>query len=419
MEWVERAMFCLGVFGLITSTVFVGMALAGAARIVRIARREDADIDGRRARGEDFIPAVTVMKPLHGPELRLEPNLRSFFEQDYVALAAARGVAVEFLFCARTDEDGGLMLVRELAKDYPHLNIRTLTSGEPWGPNAKLCSLQKMAEVATTDLWIVSDSDVQVPTDYLRKVVAPFEQQPVGCVTCLYRGVAVEGGLWSRLEAVGMSIEMSAGISVANMMEPMQFALGPTMAVRRECADLIGGFGALVEFCSDDFVLGNKVAAQGRLVELSNCVIDHIILNTSFIDSIKHQVRWMKSTRCSRPKGHLGTSLTFGTPFGLLTFVAAVLLGHPWVGVAALAFSIAGRMLQAYVVGRYVVHEKALARTIVLFPLRDFMGFFFWAMSYSSRRILWRKEVYELLTDGRMRLVQRTRDSKQLIGNRE
>jgi ceramide glucosyltransferase len=413
MELVERAMLCLGMFGLLTSTVFVGMLLAGAARIARMARREDAEIDARHARDEDFVPSVSLLKPLHGPEPRLEPNLRSFFEQDYVALAAARGVTLEFLFCARTAGDGGLTLVRRLAADYPHLNIRTLTSGEPWGPNAKLCSLQKMAEAATTDLWIVSDSDVQVPPDYLRKVVAPFEKERVGCVTCLYRGVAVEGGLWSRLESVGMSIEMSSGISVANMLEPMQFALGPTMAVRRECADLLGGFGSMVEYCSDDFVLGHRVAEQGRIVELSSCVIDHIVLNTTFIDSIKHQVRWMKSTRCSRPKGHFGTSLTFGTPFGLLTFIAALLLGHLWLGVAALAFSIAVRMLQAFVVGRYVVHEKALLRTMVLFPLRDFMGFFFWAMSYSSRRILWRNEVYELLRDGRMRLVQSGRTAKQ------
>jgi len=162
-----------------------------------------------------------------------------------------------------------------------------------------------------------------------------------------------------------------------------------------------------VNYCSDDFVLGNRVAHQGREVMLSSCVIDHIVLNTSFLDSIKHQVRWMKSTRCSRPKGHFGTSLTFGMPYGILACVGAVMLGRPGWGLAALVFSLLGRMLQAFVVGRYVVQEKELGWTVVLFPLRDLMGFFFWAMSYTSRRILWRNEVYELLKDGQMRLVSK------------
>jgi len=396
----------LGLFGLFTSTVFLCMLLIAVIRIKSRARAQDAAVDRARTCNQDYLPSVSILKPLHGPEPRLEPNLRSFFEQDYIALAARRGAKVEFLFAARQPDDAGLLLVRRLAQDYPHLDIRTLASGEPWGPNAKLCSLQKMAKEATTDLWVVSDSDVQVPPDYLRRVVAPFVEQQIGCVTCLYRGVAVEGGIWALLESTGMSIEMSSGISVANMMEPMEFALGPTMAVRRANVEAMGGFGGLVEYCSDDFILGKRIAGQGSIVRLSSCVIDHIVLNTTFINSLKHQIRWMKSTRCSRPKGHFGTSLTFGMPFGLLTFVAATLLGYPAWGALALAFSILGRMLQAYVVGRFVVNECRLLRTVVLYPLRDLMGFFFWVMSYTSRRILWRKEVYELLRDGRMRPVR-------------
>ena len=61
------------------------------------------------------------MKPLHGPEPRLEPNLRSFFEQDYLSHWQLRVVCPwSILFCARTEDDAGLMLVRKLALDYPH-----------------------------------------------------------------------------------------------------------------------------------------------------------------------------------------------------------------------------------------------------------------------------------------------------------
>ena len=36
-----------------------------------------------------------------------------------------------------------------------------------------------------------------------------------------------------------MSIEMSAGVLVADMLEGMKFALGPTMAIRRSCLEEI------------------------------------------------------------------------------------------------------------------------------------------------------------------------------------
>jgi hypothetical protein len=40
---------------------------------------------------------------------------------------------------------------------------------------------------------------------------------------------------------------------------------------------------------------------------------------------------------------------------------------------------------------------------MVLFPLRDLIGAFIWALSYASNRIQWRGETYELVDGGRMR----------------
>ena len=78
-----------------------------------------------------------------------------------------------------------------------------------------------------------------------------------GMVTCLYRGLPT-GGLWSKLEALGMSVEMTSGAIVANLLEGMKFALGPTMAIQRDALDAIGGFEQLADYCSDDYILGRK-----------------------------------------------------------------------------------------------------------------------------------------------------------------
>jgi ceramide glucosyltransferase len=128
---------------------------------------------------------------------------------------------------------------------------------------------------------------------------------------------------------------------------------------------------------------------------------------------MKHQVRWMKSTRFSRPKGHFGTSLTFSLPFGLLGAFVGLISGQWQIGVACLAWSIATRMLMAIVVGGAVLNEGVLWRLSLLYPLRDLMGFGFWAASYGSNTILWRGELYELGEGGYMRSANSPGDKKQ------
>ena len=121
----------------------------------------------------------------------------------------------------------------------------------------------------------------------------------------------------------------------------------------------MGGFKVTADYCADDFVLGNETFKLGQTVVLSHHAIDHMVINSSFVASLKHQVRWMKSTRFSRPKGHFGTALTFSVPFGLLGLAAAAWLGHPWWGLALLGWSVATRLALAIAVGRLVVRDRA------------------------------------------------------------
>jgi len=377
----------LGVLGLISSTIFNGLVFAGVFRFVADRRKN------RKMASPDFHPPVSLLKPLHGAEPNLDAHIASFFEQDYMDY--------EILFCARSAHDPGLQIARRVASRYPSIPVKFLVTGERTYINAKVSSLEKMAAESNTDIFIISDSDVRVAPNYIREVVAPFASEKVGAVTCLYRGVADEG-LWSKLEAAGMSVEMTSGVLVANMMEGMQFTLGPTMAVRRNCVSEMGGFSLLGPYCADDFVLGSQVAALGYDVVLSDHVIDHVVLNLSFSASVKHQIRWMKSTRFSRPKGHFGTSLTFALPFGLIAGFAAWCMGRPHLALALLAYGILARAGMAAAVGAFVVEERHLLRTALLYPLRDLMGFFYWAASYANSDVLWRGQVYRLTENGLM-----------------
>jgi ceramide glucosyltransferase len=375
----------LGISGIVTSTVYAFLVAIGA---VRLARRRNTQRIGL------FTPPVSLLKPLHGSEPELASHLQTFFEQDYPDF--------EIIFCARCEQDPGLEIARCVAARYPQVRTRFLCSGNSPYANAKVWSLERMQAAAAQQFLVVSDSDVSVTPDYLRAVIAPFEDVRVGLVTCLYRGAA-GGSFWSSLEAVGMSVEMSAGVLVAEMFEGMKFALGPTMVVRRDCLKELGGFRALGPYHADDFILGNLIAGAGHRVVLSTHTIDHHVLNLSFLSSVLHQIRWMKSTRFSRPKGHLGTGLTFGMPYGLMAAVAAVALGHPLLAAGLLLWSSGSRVALAGLVGRLVVAEPRLLRIMLLYPLRDLLGFGYWMASYFSNQVRWRGQVYNLQHDGFMR----------------
>jgi len=391
-----HSLYLVGILGLLCSTGYLLLVLTSVLRFV-----------GRHEQYPDFSPAVTLFKPVHGMEPQLLENLESFFRQDYPEF--------ELIFGARDERDEALALVRQLSHKYPHVPVRIAISGEPNRPNAKVCSLERMVPLATADYFIFSDSDVRVDRSYIRDVVAPLANPQVGMTTCLYRGVPT-GGLWSQLEALAMSVEMTSGVLTANMLEGMKFALGPTMATRREVLEKVGGIGVFADYCSDDYLLGNTITRHGYRVVISNHVIDHVVMNRNFRDSILHQVRWMKSTRFSRPIGHLGTALTFAMPFGLLASIGAIAAGHVKTGIALLAAALVNRMALAIASGITALRDRNAFWYCWLYPLRDLMGFCFWVMSYLGTTIVWRGELYRLVSGGRMeRLTPATEDTGAVV----
>jgi len=388
----------LAVFGIVTSTVY---SLMVAASVVQFRRR--AGGGGART----FVPPVSVLKPLHGAEPDLEENLTSFFEQDYPEF--------EILFSARHASDAGLKTARRVAARFPEVNARMLVCGDPPWPNPRTYSLETMRREARYPILVASDSDVRVGPGYLASVVEPLSDPKVGMVTCLYRGVA-RRGLWAQLEAMGMSVEMTSGVLVADMLEGMKFALGPSMTIRQSTIENIGGLKKVAEYYADDFVLGNWTAKAGERVELATYVVEHHVLNASFRGTIAHQQDWATSTRFSRPLGHLGEVLTYAVPYGLLGLAAMGASGHFAWGVLLLAITLMNRVLLSALVAGFVVDDKVALRKAWLYPLRDLMGFCFWIGSFiGSSRLRYRGDPYELLPHGRLRrLVEEGRSETVL-----
>jgi len=371
----------VALIGTLSSTVFLGLAILGVVRF-----RSDVQKQLRSLPDDAHLPPVSVLKPVHGLEAQLKENIESFFCQDYPDY--------EILFAADQADDAALDVVREVSERYPHIRSRVLVTGTPW-PNPVVYSFHRMAEAAAHEILVTTDSDVEVDPKYLREIVPPMLDPQVGLVTCLYRGKNA-AGFFSGLTAIGMSVEMTAGVLVANVLEGMKFGLGPTTVVRKDSLASIGGYAALQDYIAYDFAIGNLIAKAGYRVVLSGHIINHVVNQKSFRHMWQNQLRWAQTTRYSRPKGHFGSGLIFAIPYGLLGFLAAAGLGHWGIGALLLGAAMVNRLVEAWLVGWMVVRDTQVKRAPWLYPLRDLLGFAVWFASYLKLRYVWRDSRFEL-----------------------
>jgi len=395
MDLFWRALLILALIGTFTSTIYLGMTLVAASRYLRRARQARAAAE---AIPRSSLPPVTIFKPLHGSEDQLAANLQSFFEQDYPDY--------EIIFGVRDLDNPAARVAQDLRQRYPRVPSRLIISGPPCWPNAKVFSLDKMIAASSRSYFIISDSDVRVTPEFLRQTIAPLLDPQVGLVTCMYRGVPA-ADFWSWLEALGLSVEMSSGVMVADMMEGMRFALGPAMAVARDAVDAIGGISAVAGYYSDDFELGHRIWQKGYKVLLSHHVVNNVLSRRSPLRTMGDQLRWMKSTRYSRPAGHAGTGLTYAVPFGILGLIAGGALGSWSMGAGLFVLACLNRTIQALAVGWGVTRDPRALWLCWLYPLRDFFGFVAWMLSYTSREFFWRGETYRFGKGGKIEALQR------------
>ncbi len=338
---------------------------------------------GLRPRAAGYPPPISILKPLAGLDRGLESNLRTFFEQDYPSF--------EILFAVRDESDPAAAVVEKLRAEYPGVSSRLLIAGEPPYSNAKVHSLDRMLSAASNDLVVMSDSDTRVTPALLRAVAAEFQDPKVGVATCPYRAF---GGpsFWSKLEATGMNTDFMAGILVARMLEGMEFAVGPTIVARRSVLESIGGFNRLKDYLAEDFVMGKFAAEAGHGVTLSSYVIEHHIGSSDLRHSATHRLRWVRSTRRSRPLGYIGQLFTMPVPLAL---IALAIAPRFW---PAAVIVILIRAMAAYVVSSRVLHARI---NWALLPIEDILGFCFWIAGFFGNTVVWRGRRFRVFADGK------------------
>ena len=346
------------------------LAIAGALRF----RRRNAI--------PDFKPPVSILKPVRGLDPHFYEAIRSHAIQKYPQF--------ELIFGAADPQDPAITQIERLRAEFPNVAITVLNTAND-APNGKAGSLEILARHARYEMLLVNDGDILVAPDYLERVMSLLQDERAGLITCLYRARA--SSIASKAEALGIATEFAPSVLVARLLSASGFALGATMAFRTSDLNAIGGFAAIREYLADDYQLGARIAGLGKQVVLSDSVVETSLGAGTWMDVWKHQVRWSRTIRVSRPAGYFGYLVT------QLTFWCIVAAGFGDWRIALMGLMV--RLIAAAVALRAVGGTQLFR--VALVPLRDLFGLAVWAAGMGGREVEWRGLRFRLLSDGRIK----------------
>jgi ceramide glucosyltransferase len=341
----------------------------------------------RRVPCLEFAPAVSILKSLKGLDPGMMDAFRSHCRQNYVG-------EYELLFGAASLDDPAAAAVRELQIEFPDRAIRLIQCPKKLGTNGKVSTLAQLATHAQHDFLLINDSDITVSPRYLERVMCCFApasrdaaNPKVGLVTALYRGKA-HSTLPSRLEALGIATEFMPGVLLSKLIEGgLHYGLGSTLAVGSEASDKIGSLLSIVDYLADDYELGARIAQAGYRVEVSAEVVETSVPAYSWRGFFDHQLRWLRTVRCSRPAGYAGLIFTHGFAWALVNVLAS---GLSPLSLWLLGLSFFLRLAQAMTVGAAVLGDHEVLPNLWLLPLRDVVAMTLWVAGFSGDTIVWR-----------------------------
>ena len=330
-------------------------------------------------------PPVSILKPLRGRGSGFYEAIRSHALIDYPPF--------EILFGVHQSDDPACEDVARLASEFPERAIRLVVCPRKL-PNGKVVVLADLSRAARYPVLVVNDGDIVVKRDYLRAVVPLLNVPQAGLSTCLYRA---RGATFpARWEALGIATDFAPSVLVARAIGVAEFALGSTMALRATDLARIGGLEAVGDYLADDYQLGRRITELGYHIVLARAVVETGLSGETWGDVWRHQLRWARTIRVSRPGGYFGYVVTNATVWAAIAAAA----GAWQMAVACLAV----RMLAGVVTGVAVLGDEDVQRRWVLMPFRDLWGFAVWLAGTVGSTVEWQGE--KLVLDKEGRIVQ-------------
>jgi len=354
----------------------------------------------------DEFPPVSILKPLKGVDADLIENLRSIYRIEYPDF--------EVLLGTEDAQDPALAVAQRVAGEFPHIRTVILTGAAAIGFNPKVNNLANLVLRARHPMILISDSNIRVPEDYLKDLVAHRVQAGGGLVWSLFRGVNGRG-LGGALEALQLNGPVMGGVSAVIRFLKLPCTVGKSMLLHRDELEAIGGFRFLGQFLAEDQVCAEELARLGRPVTVSGNLIDNVLGRRTLREFMGRHLRWARLRRHVNFRAYVGEFLlnpvfiAFGGLALFRTQDAALVAG----------LSVAGMTVMTASTHRILGIRRSAWRMPLLEVALSLVRGFLWFVPFFSRTVVWRGNVLALSARSRIELRQAAPVEDPLFDTRE
>ncbi len=258
--------------------------------------------------------AVTIVRPISQIEPHIWQTLESTFQIDWPNLA--------IVFCAARESDPAVAIVRALLDRHPDAHAQLLLGESRISDNPKLNNCVKGWTAARTDVVAFVDSNVLLPRDYLKVMMACWDEE-TGMISVPAVGAA-PGSFWAETECAILNTHQARWQLVADTCG-MGFAQGKNLMFRKSVLDPLGGIAVLAHEPAED-AAATKAIRQARLcVRLAPMPFPQPLGAKTFRQVWNRHLRWAKLRRATFPLQYLPEFLT-GSVLPFTALVSALLI---------------------------------------------------------------------------------------------
>jgi ceramide glucosyltransferase len=334
---------------------------------------------------------VSILKPLKGIDSDLEINLRSFFELDYPDY--------QILFSVQSAKDPAIGIVRRLMDEYPRVSASLTIAKSDFGSNPKVNNLMKIYDNAENDLILISDSNVRVRPDYLKRTIAHLDNG-VGVITSVVSGR--EPTSWGgELEAITLNSFCARGMYIAESVN-QTCVVGKSMLFNRRAANRFGGLATLSQYLAEDYMTGVAMKKLGLKVISSSDPIPQPIGEYSFQEYWNRHVRWGRIRKAQAPLAFFSEILLSSIFSGTLGVWALHSLWQVPLEITAFVHFSVFALADVLLIRRMDPEMSALRQ--IYLPLvwltREILYLPLWVFTMSGNRVLWKGNLITLLPGG-------------------
>jgi ceramide glucosyltransferase len=332
-------------------------------------------------------PPVSVVIPSCGIENFTPLTLERAFNLDWPDY--------ELIFCVADARDPIIPVIRQAMERHPGVQARVLIGDDRISANPKLNNCVKGWEAARNEWVVLADSNVLMPADYIRHLMAA-RRANTGLVCSTPLGSRPDG-FFAEVECAFLNSQQARWQYVGEAIG-LGFAQGKSMLWQKPMLDAAGGIAALGAEIAEDAASTKLVRRLGLHVHLVASPFEQPLGRRGLGQIWSRQARWARLRRVTFPAFFTPEVLLGAMPPLVLALTAAALADADM----PLAIVAAAVLASVYIPELVLTIAKGWhfsAWTLPAMLVRDVLSPAIWLRSWLTGSFDWRGNMMTIGTE--------------------